>query len=192
MGEKDFFMSNHNKYFFAMTASIIDSNCNPLGLFVKDGNKIKDINTSKQGIGSFYSIQPNGVFYITQENEINVSSTPEFLQSSVKLKLAIQTGPILVNNGIINSNFTIASKNKYTRCGVGIYSTKDGRYLIFAKSNEPVNFYDFADLFLTKYNCLNALNLESGANASIYFPSYSNIKLSNNIKECRYISIQLH
>lgn len=191
IGERDFFSSFNSKYFFAITASIIDSNCNPLGLFIKNGRKFSDINTSKQGLGSFYSINPNGIFYITQKNEIIVSSTPDFLQSTHELKLAIQTGPVLVNNGIINSNFTIASKNKYYRCGVGMYRTKDGNYLVFAKSNEPVNFYDFTNLFFSKYNCLNVLNLESGANTSIHLPSHPLSRFNNNIHQCRYFVIEL-
>ena len=190
-GEKDFFMSLPKKSFFAITASIIDSNCNPLGLFVKDGIKIKDLNTTKQGNGSFYAIQPNGIFFITQNNEVNVASSPDF-QSTINLKLAIQTGPMLVNNSIINSNFTIVSKNKYIRCGVGIYANNDGRYIVFAKSNEPVNFYDFADLFLSKYNCTNALNLESGTNSSIHLPSQSVLRFKNNIRQCRYFSIEMY
>lgn len=191
MGEKDFFMSYPKKTFFAISASIIDNNCVPMGLFVKDSKRIKELNTTISGNGSFYSIQPNGVIYITQQNEINVATTPDFVQTSIDLKLGIQTGPILVNKGSINSTFTIASNNKYIRCGVGIFTYINGQYIVFAKSNKPVNFYDFADLFITKYKCYNALNLESGANASIHLPAHSISRLNNSIHQCRYFVIQL-
>ena len=191
MGEKEFFMSSHSQSFFAITSSIIESNCTPLGLFVKNGIKIKDINKSTQGSGSFYSIQPNGIFYITERNEFKITATPDFLQLAENLKLAIQTGPILVYEGNINPIFTANSKNKYIRCGVGVFNNKDGSYLVFAKSNEPVNFYDFADLFVIKYNCKIALNLESGANSSIHLPSHSSLKFNNGIHCCRYLKIEL-
>lgn len=190
-GEKDFFSSYSNLPFFAITASIVDSTCKPLGLFINKGNKSGEINTNKQGSGSFYTIQPNGVFYINQDNEFNVMTTSDFIQTNIKPKLGIQNGPLLVNNGIINSLFTVGSKNKYIRCGVGICSNKDGRYLVFAKSNVPVTFYSFADLFLTKYKCYNALTLESGTNCSIHFPSHNSLKYNNKVKPCRYFVIDL-
>jgi uncharacterized protein YigE (DUF2233 family) len=190
-GEKSFFSSIANNNFFAITSSIVDSACKPLGLFIQNGKTLSPTNTSTQGIGTFYSIQPNGIFYINQDNEFNINSTPDFVQANPTCKLAIQSGTMLVDKGTINSQFTKASKNKYTRCGVGISSNKEGRYIIFVKSNSPVNFYAFADLFLNKLNCYNALNLESGTNCSIHLPSHTNLKFSNKIKPCRYFMIDL-
>lgn len=190
--EKSFFSSFSSNNFFAITASIVDSTCNPLGLFIKNGQTINNINTNTQGAGTFFSIQPNGVFYINQQNEFNVSSTPDFVQRNSTCKLAIQSGPMLVDNGITNKLFTKGSKNKFFRCGVGILNNKDGKFIVFIKSNQPVNFYDFAELFFSKLGCSYALNLESGTNSSLHFPSHKSSKFSNKIKPCRYFIIDLN
>jgi len=48
------------------------------------------------------------------------------------------------------------------RSGVGV--RKDG-IIVFALSRTPVTFYDFADLFLTKFKCPNALFLDGDISA---------------------------
>jgi len=175
--------------YFAITASIVDSSCSPLGLFVTGDTVFKKINLINKGFGNFYNILPNGIFYVTDKNEIGIKVSAEFDTSS-KYRCAIQTGPILVNKGVVNTGLTKNSINKFIRCGIGIYKDKDGRHLVFAKSNSPVNYYDFASLFLNAFKCDMALTLESGIHCSLHFPS-AKIKYSDKIICCKYLLFKL-
>ena len=103
------------------------------------------------------------------------------------IRLGVQSGPMLLMSGLINPVFNQNSQNKYVRCGVGLFvNTKSEKFLVFAISNTPVSFYDFADFFNKKFKCNNALCLES-AGSAIYFPgqSYPNDYLDRYI--CNYL-----
>jgi uncharacterized protein YigE (DUF2233 family) len=87
---------------------------------------------------------------------------------------ATQSGPMVVINGKINPNFKKDSKSKFTRSGVGI--RKDGT-LVFAISQQPVTFYDFARIFLF-YGCQDALYLD-GAISEMYLPEIGRNQSAN-------------
>jgi uncharacterized protein YigE (DUF2233 family) len=84
----------------------------------------------------------------------------------------------LVLNGKINSNKTLSptSRSKYIRNGVGI--RKDGQ-VVFAISNRPVNFYEFA-LFMQQKGCQHALYLDGGV-SSMYCPRLGRLGLGRNL-----------
>ena len=85
------------------------------------------------------------------------------------IRFATQSGPMLVIEGQINSEFKIGSSNLYIRNGVCIL--ENGR-VIFAISRRKVNFYDFAAYFKNA-GCRNALYLD-GFVSRMYAPE-SNI-----------------
>ena len=163
--ESDFFNSV-GSMFFAVTASIVDSGCRTLGLYIENGNKLKDLNLG-QGNGNFY-LKP-GVFAIAK-NKISIVESGVFKDSANHL-YAIQSGPMLIVNNTINAAFDKNSKNRNIRCGVGIYTENNEAYLVFIKSLGPVSFYDFSRLFKEKFNCTDALCLESGSNCSMHLPT---------------------
>ncbi|MCZ6992438.1 hypothetical protein OH407_24210, partial [Salmonella enterica] len=70
---------------------------------------------------------------------------------------------------------------------MGIFENNGMQYVIFAKSIDPINFYDLASFFLEKYNCKSALAIESGKNASMYFSSKNKNRLSMENTACRYL-----
>jgi uncharacterized protein YigE (DUF2233 family) len=89
----------------------------------------------------------NGVFYLTSAGKAGVCLTGDFA-GSTGIRFATQSGPMLLVDG-----------------GVGLLP--DNR-IIFAMSEEPINFYDFADFFKSR-GCRNALYLD-GFVSKTYLP----------------------
>ena len=121
----------------------------------------------RQGLyGNFY-LQPNGVFFIDTCMYAGIVSTNKVTQELLNsMKYATQSGPLVVMDNIINSNFKDGSVNVNIRSGVGI---NDKGNLVFAISNEKINFYDFAAFFKYNLKCSNALYLD-GAISESYIP----------------------
>lgn len=147
---------------FITNGGIFKVNREPLGLYIEKGKKIFPLNL-KKGAGNFF-MQPNAVFYINNHQKAAIVESSAFANLKDTLNYALQSGPMLLNQGEINSHFGINSKNKYIRSGVGVI---DENQLVFIISNQPVNFYDFASLFKDKYTCQNALYLD-GAISEMY------------------------
>lgn len=186
LNEFDLFNS-FSKPVFMINAGSVDTSCNLLGLYVNSGVKITDINTSNSSSGNFY-LKPNG-FIGFNDNEAMIKNTDDY-NTAVSYTTAVQNGPMLITQNTINNKFIESSKNKFQRAGVGIYQENGSTYLVFAKSLLPVNFYQFASLFLDKYKCENALCLESGSFCSLKLPS-SQKKGDKNKTVCKYLMFTL-
>ena len=148
---------------FAMNGGMYKKDKSPQGLFIENGNKIAEIDTASGG-GNFY-LKPNGVFYLTNKNEVKVSTTKTFLNNK-DIKFATQSGPMLIIDGEIHSAFKKGSVNLNIRNGVGILSNGQ---VLFVMSKKEINFYDFAEFFKNK-GCKNALYLD-GFVSRTYCPS---------------------
>ncbi len=159
---KTWLESKQRKLVFAMNAGMYMEDRRPLGLFVQDGKVIRGLNT-RQGYGNFY-MQPNGVFYITNDNIAGICVTADYKNKS-KIKYATQSGPMVVTNGKINTAFKEGSANLNVRNGVGILP--DGR-AVFVMSKKEMNLYDFAAYFKS-LGCKNALFLD-GFVSRTYLP----------------------
>ena len=155
--------SKKQELVFAMNAGMFQEDFSPLGLFIQSQKEITSLNT-KSGKGNFY-LKPNGVFYITQNNEAAICKTEDF-KNNGKIKFATQSGPMLVVDGKINAAFTANSKNLNIRNGVGILPNGN---IVFAISKGETNFYDFANYF-KQMGCKNALYLD-GFVSRMYLPS---------------------
>jgi uncharacterized protein YigE (DUF2233 family) len=136
----------------------------PCGLYIENGRQVKSITLATNGTGNFF-MQPNGVFLLTK-SDAKVVSSQDFSAWKRNCIYATQSGPMLVHNGVVNSNFTDGSANINIRSGVGVNG--HGR-VVFAISQELVNFYDFACLFKDDLKCDNALFLD-GAISRMYLP----------------------
>lgn len=169
--------------FFAINASINDSTCSPVGYFVKDYVQINPVNLD-DGIGNFY-LKPNGAFLVTDNNVVICESSK--ISQYKNVRLGIQSGPMLLVDKVINSQFNPNSVNKFIRCGVGIYEGSNGiKFLVFAISKNPITFFEFATLFMQKYNCTNALCIES-SNCVINLPDVSDGSEFNGMFVCNYL-----
>ncbi len=155
---------NGNKLMFAMNGGMYKKDLSPQGLYIEDGLKKIDLDTLSKGYGNFY-LQPNGIFYLTQNYVPVICATSEF-KTADNVKYATQSGPMLLHHGKIHSKFIKGSTNLHIRNGVGILPNGN---LLFAISTTKINFYDFAQFFLAM-GCQQALYLD-GFVSRAYIPS---------------------
>lgn len=160
----------------AANAGMYKKDRTPQGLYINRGIQVANIDTAKlNGKGNFYDLPPNGIFTISFQNIAQVITTDNFLKlDSVErsnVKLATQSGPMILIDGKANSYFKNGSSNLNIRNAVGINSRGE---VVFAISNEQVNFYEFAE-FYQSLDCKNALYLDGAiskmAIPGLYLPS---------------------
>ena len=149
---------------FAMNAGMYHADLRPVGLYIENGQELVKANNAN-GPGNFH-MKPNGVFYIAGDTA-GVVDTAHFLKSRPKADFATQSGPMLVIDGKLHPRFRPTGQSKKVRNGVGL---RDAHTVVFAISNGPVGFTDFARLFRDRMKCNNALFLD-GSISSLYAPS---------------------
>lgn len=184
----------HNQYIrsnvhnekFVSTASVVDQNCLPLGFYTINKQQQKGTNLGN-GSGNFY-LKPNGAFLVTN-NDIVVCDADK-INRQQNIQSGIQSGPMLVSSGQINPHFNIGSPNKHIRSGVGVFTNNKGeRFVIFSIANEPVSFYEFSLFFINKFNCKDALCIDS-ARSAMAIPYMHNTTDQSTNTICRYITYQ--
>ncbi len=146
---------------FAINAGIYAPGFLPEGLHIEKGKKLRALNL-KNAPGNFF-LKPNGVFFIKKDGAAGVLETVQFKALKQRLRLAVQSGPLLLDHGRIHPKFNEPSPNLLLRNGVGI--DRGGR-IVFACSDRSehgkigrINLYGFAMLF-KKLGCDNALFLD--------------------------------
>lgn len=185
--EKKIFDSLSKKgKFFACSAALVDTSCSFLGLFIQKGKVINAINQAS-GSGNFY-LMPNGYVWVDSISAGITSSVDYDL--SIGYEYAVQSGPMLIDKGAINTNFNIASSNKNIRLGVGYYSKRGVSHMVFIISKTPVTFYEISSLLLDKYKCSSALSLDGGNQMSFHTPNSSE-PFSVKKFPCNYIYIPI-
>lgn len=160
---KDKLLSEKQELMFAANAGIYTADYSPGGLHIEKGEEISGINLS-EGEGNFH-MMPNGVFLVS-ESGASVVKSSAFQNLNEKVRIASQSGPMLVIDDQIHPEFTDGSKNRHIRSGVGV--DKEGK-IHFAISGKVVNFYDFASFFKEELGCPNALYLD-GKISRFYAP----------------------
>jgi uncharacterized protein YigE (DUF2233 family) len=148
---------------FAMNAGMYDDSLKPIGLYVEDGRLLKKINR-RSGTGNFH-LKPNGVFFI-KGTTAGVVETETYIRKGLSPDAATQSGPMLVIDGVIHPKFSAGGTSFKRRNGVGVI---DDRHVVFAISEDPVNFHSFARLFRDGLGCRNALFLD-GTVSSLFAP----------------------
>ena len=151
---------------FAMNGGMYQEDGRPLGLFIQNGKTLAPLNRRAGAKGNFY-IEPNGVFYITNDGKAHVVKTADFTDDGA-VKIATQSGPMLVADGEMNPQFKADSDNLNVRNGVCVLA--DGA-AIFVVSRRAVSFYDFARYFKNA-GCADALYLD-GFVSRMYLPEKS-------------------
>ncbi|MFK5924562.1 MAG: phosphodiester glycosidase family protein [Verrucomicrobiota bacterium] len=146
---------------FAVNAGIYAPGFSPEGLHVEEGKKLVSLNL-KNAPGNFY-LKPNGVFFIDRDGAAGVMESLRFKRSKQGVRLAVQSGPLLLDRGKVHHKFNEPSKNLLLRNGVGV---DDRGRIVFACSDRSehgkigrINLYGFAMLF-KKLGCESALFLD--------------------------------
>lgn len=140
-----------NTLSFAMNAGMFHPDRAPVGLYI-EGDRQEATLSDGGGYGNF-GLLPNGVFCIG--DTLNVYDRETFAAESPDCNYASQSGPMLVIDGAIHPRFLPDSDSRFIRNGVG--TAEDGSYAVFAISNDPVTFYDFARLFRDRLGVPQAL-----------------------------------
>jgi uncharacterized protein YigE (DUF2233 family) len=159
---KNWLAKNNKKLVFAMNGGMYKKDHSPVGLFIENQKTLMPLDTTN-GEGNFY-LKPNGVFYLTTDNEPFICETSKFIMNN-NTKYATQSGPMLVIDGKIHSVFKNGSTSLNIRNGVGILPDNK---IVFVMSKKEINFYDFANYF-KNMGCKNALYLD-GLVSRTYLP----------------------
>jgi uncharacterized protein YigE (DUF2233 family) len=149
---------------FAMNAGMYLEDLRPAGLYIEDGDVLRPANNA-DGPGNFH-MKPNGVFMV-RAGEAAVLDTERYLAEAPTADLATQSGPMLVIDGELHHRFIPDSNSLRMRNGVGV---RNGHEVLFAISEHPVNFHQFARLFRDGLGCDNALYLD-GSMSSLHAPA---------------------
>jgi uncharacterized protein YigE (DUF2233 family) len=145
---------------FAMNAGMYEPDLSPVGLLVQNGQQVSPLNLS-DGTGNFY-LKPNGVFLISGTGPRIVESS-EYPSLADSVRLATQSGPLLVRKGVLHPKISATSTSRLVRNGVGVR----GDTVVFVISEVPVNFYEMAVYFRDSLKCADALYLD-GVVSSLY------------------------
>jgi uncharacterized protein YigE (DUF2233 family) len=146
---------------FAMNAGMYHADRRPVGLLVIDGREVAPLNLDA-GAGNFF-LAPNGVFAVTAKGPVVVASADYPALRGVRL--ATQSGPLLLHDGALHPRLDPASTSRRIRNGV---CTRAGK-AVFVISEVPVSLHEFARYFRDELGCRDALYLD-GVVSSLYSP----------------------
>ncbi|URD61618.1 phosphodiester glycosidase family protein [Sphingomonas sp. KRR8] len=149
---------------FAMNAGMFDTDGLPIGLAVSEGRKLHALN-QRDGSGNFH-LKPNGVFLVRDDGSSAIVPTPRYGHEA-GVRLATQSGPMLVIDGAVNPLFDADGRSRFVRNGVGVNRSGEP---IFVISDEAVSFGKLARLFRQQLHCPDALYLD-GSVSSLWDPA---------------------
>lgn len=149
----------------AMNAGMYHPDRRPVGLYIEDGQEAAGA-VAREGPGNF-GLLPNGVFCI-REGRADVIETRRYLDEAPECIHASQSGPMLVIDGALHPRFLEDSDSLHIRNGVG--TSADGRRVVLAISEAPVNFHSFGRLFRDVLELPQALYFD-GSISRLYAPA---------------------
>ncbi len=150
---------------FAMNAGMYHPDRSPVGYFLQNGVERARLLTAPSE-GNF-GMLPNGVFCLKFDHA-GVYETRVFEQMSSQCDYATQSGPMLVIDGALHPRFLPDSTSRNIRNGVGVPT--DGTSAVFAISNQPVTFYEFARFYRDHLGLPNALYFD-GSISRLHAPA---------------------
>jgi uncharacterized protein YigE (DUF2233 family) len=156
------------KLLFAVNAGMYLPDFSPVGLYVADGRELVALNR-RLGSGNF-SQQPNGVFLV-DGNSARIMTTDDYARDKPTPVLATQSGPMLVNEGEITTSAVMSPNSQWRKIRNGVCAPRPDT-VVFAISESPVTFYEFAGYFRDALHCREALYLD-GSISSLYAPKLS-------------------
>jgi uncharacterized protein YigE (DUF2233 family) len=142
----------------ATNAGIFSPERRPMGLHIQDGEVLGALSTA-DGEGNFF-LKPNGVFWL-DESGAHVAASADYGPRG-KVRLATQSGPLLLSHGRIHRAFSKTSTSLKIRSGVGV--NRRGR-VVLALSQASVTFHAMATLFRDVLGCPDALYLDGEISA---------------------------
>ena len=145
---------------FVMNAGMFDDDGQPIGYYVENGEKLKDLNRAK-GPGNFHML-PNGVFF-GAGNKWQVRASEDFYAAVDKRPdFGTQSGPMLVIDGALHPDIDPNGESLRIRNAVGVDAA--GRAL-FVISDKPISFGKLARYYRDVLKVKNALFLDGTVSA---------------------------
>jgi uncharacterized protein YigE (DUF2233 family) len=154
-----------NRVAFAMNAGMFDEAGRPIGLAVVEGARKHAINLRKGG-GNFHLL-PNGVFLVRKDGSAAVVQSSGYGRAAKDVRLATQSGPMLVIDGKLHPAFEPNGESRLMRNGVGV--TGGGR-VRFVLTGDPVSLGRMARFFRDALKTPNALYFD-GSVSSLWDPA---------------------
>jgi len=158
------------KVAFAMNAGMFDDEGRPIGLAIVEGRQVHKV-ALKAGGGNF-GLKPNGVFLVRNDGRAEIVTSENFRRGD-KVRLATQSGPMLLIGGKLHPKFDRDGTSLYIRNAVGI--APDGKPL-FVITTDPVSFGKLARFFRDRLKSKNALFLD-GSVSSLWDPANGRMDL---------------
>ena len=167
---------------FAMNGGMFDADLRPLGLLVAAGSKLKDIRLNgwpkhppvpPDDVGHFYKI-PNAVFSI-QSGRAEVADSLTFYSKKIVPEIAVQSGPMLLQGGMIPAGLRNYNAKGHRRNGVCAPTPTTAAFVI---SNQPASIRQLAIFMRDELKCSDALYLD-GCRSALFSKS-----LRRNDKSC--------
>ena len=149
---------------FAMNAGMYGEDGRPIGLAIVEGKQVRAINRRKGG-GNFH-LMPNGVFQVRRDGRAEVVTSANW-KPSPDIRIATQSGPMLVISGKLHPAFDHDGSSRHVRNGVGIAPDGRPRFVI---SEDAVSLGKFARFFRDRLKCRDALFFD-GAVSALWDPA---------------------
>ena len=140
-----------------MNGGIFEPKGIPSGLLIQDGKTLNPLNP-KDGKGNFF-LKPNGVLLIGKDRALIMNSAL-YHEKMTGIRFAVQSGPLLLEKGVIHPAFRSKSTSRLHRNGVGVRD--DGMLVLVMtdiESQKLPNLHEFAEYFRS-LGCKNALFLD--------------------------------
>jgi uncharacterized protein YigE (DUF2233 family) len=150
---------------FAMNGGMFDDAGQPIGYYVEDGERLKELNRA-DGPGNFH-LKPNGVFFGTDGRWQVLSADRFFAEVADRPGFGTQSGPMLVVDGEIHPEITENGPSRLTRNAVGVDADGKAHFVI---TEGPVSFGLLARYFRDELDTPNALFLD-GTVSSLWDPA---------------------
>ena len=153
-----------NRVAFAMNAGMFGEDGRPIGLAIVEGREVRAINR-RNGGGNFH-LMPNGVFQVRRDGRAEIVTSANW-KPSPDIRVATQSGPMLVISGKLHPAFDRDGSSRYIRNGVGIAPDGRPRFVI---SEDTVSLGKFARFFRDRLKCRDALFFD-GAVSALWDPA---------------------
>ncbi len=138
----------------AMNGAMYHEDRRAVGYYVEDGERKGALVTSASP-GNF-GLLPNGVFCLSSEGAA-VVETRAFAAAPLPCTYAVQSGPLLVEDGALHPRFLPNSTSRFIRNGVGV--RPDGS-VVWAITADRINFHGFARLMRDALGTPDALYID--------------------------------
>lgn len=163
-----------SKVAFAMNAGMFDEQGRPIGLAMVEGRQVHKI-ALKVGGGNF-GLKPNGVFLVRKDGRAEIVTSEQFKDDGT-VRLATQSGPMLVIDGKLHPKFDRDGTSLYIRNAVGMGSDDKPLFVI---TTDPVSFGKLARFYRDRLKVKNALFLD-GSVSSLWDPANGRMDLVTDL-----------